>query len=312
MPPHGHAVDGARDLLCRPSCATSPTLLRPCRTRHAAAVLPDAAVFIIHMSHEPILLALLLASTPFPLCSNLPITLYLSCSTLNAGRPSSGLLQAADLACSLSGSRPSSYTAEKAGGGAKWAYVEFQSPARGRRARPLRRVASSCRGVPSRAPIEENPRLTACTRIAHPRCEPTSQAPYSILFFGVSHNGIHESVSTRTMRPTPPAFINHASPGANSSNSMDRPARPGDTDQSPALRHPSASTPTALLCVHVVVSHRPRAHTHPYLNQQEGPSTHPDDLLQRRRPFPCRTSLIAPPHRRLGSRWSVVDDKHPD
>ncbi|KAJ7763681.1 hypothetical protein B0H14DRAFT_2633716 [Mycena olivaceomarginata] len=46
--------------------------------------------------------------------------------------------------------------------------------------------------------------------------------------------------------------------------------------------------------IHVVIGHHARAHTHPYLNSQEGPSTHPDDLLQRCCPFPYRTSFIAP------------------
>ncbi|KAJ7797836.1 hypothetical protein B0H14DRAFT_3493183 [Mycena olivaceomarginata] len=101
--------------------------------------------------------------------------------------------------------------------------------------------------------VDDNPPLTVCTRIAYPRCEPTSRASYSIVFFGVSHSGIRDSVLTAIHR-----VFSHA--GA----------------------------------IHVVVGHRARAHTHPYLNPQEGPSTHPDDLLQRRRPFPYRTSFIAP------------------
>ncbi|KAJ7932186.1 hypothetical protein B0H13DRAFT_1857316 [Mycena leptocephala] len=44
--------------------------------------------------------------------------------------------------------------------------------------------------------VDENPRLTVCTRIAYLRCEPTLRASYSIHFFGVFHNRIHESVST--------------------------------------------------------------------------------------------------------------------
>ncbi|KAJ7923281.1 hypothetical protein B0H13DRAFT_2403854 [Mycena leptocephala] len=44
---------------------------------------------------------------------------------------------------------PSSFTAEKAGGGAKWAYL---SPPRANRARPFRRVALRCCSAPSRAP----------------------------------------------------------------------------------------------------------------------------------------------------------------
>ncbi|KAJ7303451.1 hypothetical protein DFH08DRAFT_1089441 [Mycena albidolilacea] len=91
--------------------------------------------------------------------------------------------QAAYLARSFSGSRPLSYTAENADGGANWAYLSC----RARPFRLFRRVAAA----PSRVPrgllrlhiraafcLDENPRLSACTRIAYQRSEPIFRTSY--------------------------------------------------------------------------------------------------------------------------------------
>ncbi|KAJ7812992.1 hypothetical protein B0H14DRAFT_1449585 [Mycena olivaceomarginata] len=62
----------------------------------------------------------------------------------------------------LPGSRPSSYTTEKAGGGVKW--VDLM-PSRARCVCPFPAVASRCCSAPSRtlSVYDENPRLTVCT-----------------------------------------------------------------------------------------------------------------------------------------------------
>ncbi|KAJ7351239.1 hypothetical protein DFH08DRAFT_957566 [Mycena albidolilacea] len=85
----------------------------------------------------------------------------------------------------LSGSRPSSYTTEKAGGG-----VNPPGPTR---------LASRRCSAPSRALSvdDENPRLTACTAWdSLPALRTQSRASFSIIFFGVVQSGIHESVPT--------------------------------------------------------------------------------------------------------------------
>ncbi|KAJ7351204.1 hypothetical protein DFH08DRAFT_957539 [Mycena albidolilacea] len=70
----------------------------------------------------------------------------------------------------LPGSRPSSYTAEKAGGGVKSVYLMCA----------MRILVS----------------LHVRLGIACLRCDPTSRALFSIFFFGVVQSGIHESVPT--------------------------------------------------------------------------------------------------------------------
>ncbi|KAJ7870553.1 hypothetical protein B0H13DRAFT_1896117 [Mycena leptocephala] len=104
--------------------------------------------------------------------------------------------QAEDLAHRLSECKCSLYTAQKAGGGVRWMYL---------RSSPLLAHSSLlafpgdycvCLFAPHPFCVDENPRLTVCTRIAYLRCEPTLRASYSIHFFGVFHNRIYESVST--------------------------------------------------------------------------------------------------------------------
>ncbi|KAJ6549917.1 hypothetical protein B0H19DRAFT_1378665 [Mycena capillaripes] len=60
--------------------------------------------------------------------------------------------------------------------------------------------------VPHLFCIDETPRVTACTKIAFLRCEPTLRASYPILFFGVFHNATHEGVPTviHAAFPMPP------------------------------------------------------------------------------------------------------------
>ncbi|KAJ7247458.1 hypothetical protein C8J57DRAFT_1240786 [Mycena rebaudengoi] len=95
------------------------------------------------------------------------------------------LFFAADLACSLPGSRLSSYTAEKAGGRAKWVGVfEFQSPTRPPSASlPPRRFQV----LKHPFCVDENPRLAACTAWD---CLPALRTHIA------SISGIHESTPT--------------------------------------------------------------------------------------------------------------------
>ncbi|KAJ7688770.1 hypothetical protein B0H14DRAFT_3533109 [Mycena olivaceomarginata] len=98
----------------------------------------------------------------------------------------------------LPGSRPSSYTTEKAGGGVKW---------------PPTRLTSRCCSAPSRALsvdsphpfcVDENPRLTAYTAWD---CLPALRTHIAsiVFFFGVVQSGIHESVPQSSPRfPIPP------------------------------------------------------------------------------------------------------------
>ncbi|KAJ7813707.1 hypothetical protein B0H13DRAFT_2382241 [Mycena leptocephala] len=183
----------------------------------------------------------------------------------------------------------------------------FQSPTH--RACPFRRLASWCCSTPSRipwgllrlpicaAPVlrRRESSFTVCTQIAYLRCEPTLRASYSIHFFGVFPIRIHDSVSTAIH-----TAFSHT--GAFSIHGV-----------VPVTRLTNDRRSFLFLCI--PVSHRARAHTHPYLNQPDGPSTHPNDLLQRR-PLPCRASLpplIAPPsHHPRRSRWSVVKHMRPD
>ncbi|KAJ7303143.1 hypothetical protein DFH08DRAFT_977213 [Mycena albidolilacea] len=169
--------------------------------------------------------------------------------------------QAVYLACSFSGSRPLSYTAENEDGGANWAYL---SPPRACRARPFRlfrRVAAA----PSRVPwgplrlhiraafcVDENPRLTACTCIAYQRSEPifrTSYVPFD------SHRSSLMILLRNTRERTYAAFSHTA----------------------------------AFSIYDIVLATRLSLDTHrrsfcytSSLAIQEGPSTHPDDLPQRR------------------------------
>ncbi|KAJ6592975.1 hypothetical protein B0H19DRAFT_1365228 [Mycena capillaripes] len=108
------------------------------------------------------------------------------------------ILGAADLAYHFPGSRPSSCTAEKAGGGAKWVYlrcVAFPDA-------PAVRIPSeasfpfSADDSPHPFCVDENPRLSACAAWDCLHALRTHIASISSIFSGVIQRGIHESVPT--------------------------------------------------------------------------------------------------------------------
>ncbi|KAJ7804322.1 hypothetical protein B0H14DRAFT_3883504 [Mycena olivaceomarginata] len=205
--------------------------------------------------------------------------------------------------------RPSSYTTEKAGGGVKWVgWPPTRPPCASlphRRFEVLQRPFSrSLRGR-----RESSSHCVVRLGTACPRCEPTSRASYSIIFFGVVQSGIHESVPTAILAAFShnPSFSVHGVVPATrlSLDTRSHNKSPLNRNSSKYVQHRmralgltrlEACSSTISLAIHPARAHHVRISSSEALKNQEGVSSH------------ARPPLVTPPSRQESRASSDAPD----